>query len=336
MTRLHEVVEAASDSDWDRMVRTARFATFYHTSTWAKICEQAFPKCRATARLYQFDDGTEVLLPGAVETAARGAVTAFKSVYPSDFGGLVAPTPLTAEQVDAVSDDLRHSGFSSVHVYENPFDVQPPLRGFSASPDFTQTVVIDDGIDGVLRHMKYQERQSLRRSERCGVVVERRFGEEAVEEFYRLYLLSAARWGEQTTWLRPIELLRAAVQLGGDSVRVRLAMLDGEAIGGQVDYLHDSVGIVAWRAFDYEHRSSYPNVAMQVASVADAVRDGIRYFDLGPSSGLAGPETLKERYGAVRLGFRVWHWEHPTHKAYTLGRKGFDRAQAAVHSLTHH
>ena len=334
MTQLVSVEPNAEVAEWDRMVGHATNASFCQTSTWGSVCERAFPRCRAAARLYRFDDGVEVLVPGMVETAAKGAIRAFRSVFPSDSGGMIGSAPLSGQHIDAIAADLKNAGFASVLIYESPFSVRREMPGFEMLSDFTHVLALTDGIDGVMRRMKYQERQSLRRAERCGVTIVERCDEQGVEQAYRLYKLSAERWGEKTTWLRPMELLRAAVEIGGQDVKLRLAMLGDVPIGAEVDYFHDTLGAVAWRAFDYEYRSCHPNVALFVASAIESCDRGLSYLDMGPSAGLPGLETMKDRYGAVRVGFRVWQWEHPAFKAYARGRKGFDRAQAAVRAAT--
>jgi hypothetical protein len=334
MTRLLRVDERASDEDWDRIVAQDERATVYQTRTWAAICEHSFANCRGVARLYTFDDGTEILLPGAVQTAVRGTVKVFKSAYPFDLGGPVSAGRVTTAQMEAISSDLRSSEFSSVFVCENPFKLAVPLGGFARTDEHTHLIPLEDGLEGVKRRSRSLGQQ-WRRSERLGVVVEERNDEYGVCEFYRLYLKSVERWGETTTWLRPFEFLEETIRYGGPNVSLRLAMLEGQPIGGQVDYLYGKFGHLAWRAFDYDYRSFYPNAAVLASSLENLYAKGVEYYDLGPSSGLSGVEESKERSGGVPVGYRIWQWESPSHRAYRTGRRALERAQAAVRTATH-
>ncbi|MGV8083339.1 MAG: GNAT family N-acetyltransferase [Coriobacteriia bacterium] len=328
MTRLIDICPSASMSDWDRLAESAENAAFADTSTWGRICEASFPNCKANARLYQFDDGVEVLLPGVIEKALGGAIKVFRSAHPFDYGGLVSSSPLTSAHVSAISKDLRSAGFSAVTLYESPFHLSPPLPGFEATGDFTHVLPIERGSDAVFNSMSPKQRQKLRRAANEGVRIEEHTDEYGVSQMYKLYRCSAARWGEQTTWLRPESFLRTAVSLGSRNVRILLTMIEDKPIGGQVDYLYGNVCSGGWRGFDYEYRDLYPNLAILWAAIDDACKRGMKWFDLGSSAGLEGVIESKERYGAVPIAYRRWDWRHPAYKAYSMGRRGVEHAQA--------
>ena len=336
LIQLLSVTDALSDEEWDRLASGARHASFFDTSAYARACEEAFPNTTAAARHYRFDDGVEVLVPGVVQTAMRGAVRTFKSVAPSDSGGLLSASSLGADHVEAVAKDLKNAGFACVTVYDSPHGYHPALPGFHATTDFTHVLDLSGGVDGFVRGMNSPNRQAMNRARKNDVRVESRSDDSAVEEFYRLYLASVERWGAKATWVRPREYLQALVRRGSTgSVRIRLAYLGDLAIGGQVDYCFGSLGTTGWRAFDYEYRSSYPNLLTLEAAVAEEHERGFVYHDMGPSAGLAGLEESKDRCGALRVGFRVWTWEHAGHRAYRIGRGGFDHAQSALRAATH-
>lgn len=317
-----------STADWDACAEACPHATFFHTRAWAEVCAEAFEGCTPAARLYEFTDGTRALVPGVTLPAARGLFTVFKSTHPSDYGGPLSAEPLPEHHVAAIADDLRGAGFGQVIVYGNPFERTHALPGFRCIEEFTQAVPLDGG--SVMGVFGSYERRDLRRAERKGVRVLTGSTDGAVEALYGQYMLSAKRWGARTTWLRPIELCRAAVRQGGDSVQLRLAMLGDEVIGGAVDYFHGPVAIAGWRAFDYEYRNFFPNLVLVREALQEAAARGCRSYDMGPSGGLAGVEEFKQRCGAVRIGFRTWLWEHPAYKAYSAGRRGFSRAAGAV------
>ncbi len=335
VSRLLSVSDTLSDEEWDRLAGSARYASFFDSSRYAKACEESFPNTVAAARHYRFDDGVEVLVPGIAQTALRGAVRVFKSIGPSDSSGLLSASALDVSHVDAIAADLTNCGYAHVTIYDSPYGLHPPLAGFQVTEDLTHVIDLKRGLDGFVQNMNPPNRQALRRAHKSDVRIERRNDIGAVDEFYRLYLDSVERWGDKATWVRPREYLEALVRHGEDgSVCIRLAYLEDLAIGGQVDYRFGSISTTGWRAFDYRYRSMYPNLLTLEAAVAEECEKGCEYHDMGPSAGLTGLEDSKDRCGGLRLGFRVWTWESSSHKAYRLGRGGLDRAQAAVHSLT--
>ena len=333
MARLVDVTKRPSDSEWDRLVRAAPHPLFFATREYAAVCEESFPNTSAAPRAYRFDDGVEVLVPGMEERAAGGVVRVFKSVLPSDSGGFLSSCALGPDHMAAISDDLRGAGYSRVMLYDSPFGLHPALPGFTVAEDFTHLLDITDGYDGLVKRMTQQNRQAMRLAIKNGVRVETRSDQLAVDEFYRLYRMSAERWGDLATWVRPVEYLRALIDRTPDgAVCIRLAYLGDLAIGGQVDYLFDGVSVSGWRAFDYEYRSMYPNLLTLAAAVTQEHEQGFVYHDMGPSSGLEGLELSKDRCGARRVAFRVWTWETAGHKVYRTGRRSLDRAQDAIRS----
>jgi hypothetical protein len=329
VSRLVGVDTRITDEEWDRLIGEAAGSSFLDTRAYASAAEEAFPNTKAAPRLYTFDDGVEVLVPGVEQTALKGAVRVFTSVPPSDYGGLLSASRLGPDHVEAIATDLTHAGFGRVTVYESPLAVQPAL------PDFTHVLDVSNGLDGLIRAMNTQTRQAMHRAMKNDVRVETRRDDTAIDEFYRLYLMSVQRWGEKATWVRPVEYLRSLIRHGEEcSVLIRMAYLGDSAIGGQVDYCHGDVCVTGWRAFDYEYRALYPNLRTLGLAVAEEHARGVRIHDMGPSAGLEGLEISKDRCGGVRLGFRVWVWESAAHKVYRTGRRSLDRTQAAVRAAT--
>ncbi len=337
MARLVSVTKRPSDEEWDRLIGVARYPSFFDTRDYAAACEVAFPNAVAAPRAYVFDDGVEVLVPGMEETALRGAVRVFKSMLPSDSGGFVSASPIGPDHIEAIADDIKGAGYSRVMLYDSPFGLHPPVLGFDVAEDFTHLLDITEGYEGFVKRMTQQNRQAMRLAQKNGVRVVSRADGPAVEEFYRLYHMSAERWGDKATWVRPIEYLRALVENAtGGAVRIRLAYLGDLAIGGQVDYCVGPVCVSGWRAFDYEYRSLYPNLLTLADAVIEEHECGCEYHDMGPSSGLEGLELSKDRCGARRVAFRVWTWESAKHKVYRTGRRSLDRAQDAIRAASHH
>ena len=326
-------VSLASADRWDEMVAACPSATFNQTREWAEAFVEAVPGAAAAARFYQFDDGVEAILPGTVETAVKGAVKEFKSVSPSECAGVLSTTRLTPEHAQAIADDLTHAGYGVVLIYENPFDIQPAMPGFSELDEFVQAIPVETEV-GFPERVTAKERQKLNKGLRHDFAFERHTGGDGVDEMYAMYLRSAERWGDSTTWLRPLDLVRAVCSKSESAV-VRLAKLDGVVVGATVEYHFGRVSQLAMRGFDYEYRNCYPNLVLLGEAYREAALRGADFLDMGGSAGLEGLVESKERVGCVRLGCRVWTWEHPIHRLYSSGRRRIDRAATAIRAAAH-
>jgi hypothetical protein len=334
--RLVDVTAAADAASWDRVARAALGSTIYHTRAWAQACADALPASTAVARLYRFDDGDEVLVPGVVTRVLGGSGRCFRSSPPFDYGGPVSAQRLDSEKVASIAQDLRSAGYASVDVYESPYAISPALDGFSVTPQWTHSIPLDGGFDHVwMSRFSKNARRFARHAEKSGVVIREATERSDVGELYRLYLLSAERWGEKLTWLRPRELCEAAFDMGPDRARLWLAEHEGEVVAASMDYLHSSMCFAGWRAFDDSYSALKVNYALLANSVRHAAERGCEYYDLGASSGLEGVEEFKQRCGAVAMGYRAWSWQHPAYAAVARGRRSLTDAARKVRSLAH-
>ncbi|RJQ51827.1 MAG: GNAT family N-acetyltransferase, partial [Actinobacteria bacterium] len=229
------VTDQVSAEKWDEIARQSPWSTFYHTCAWAKILEATVEGCRLAPRLFTMDDGTEVLVPGVELPACRGLLREYHSMHRGAYGGPISAVALSQDQVDEVFNALygmasEHTGIVVIHT--NPYAPVAPSSGYRLIRDCTYGIQLDGGFTTVWNErMSRNMRRGIKRARAAGIEIRVDSSDWAIEALYDLYLLSARRWGDKTTWLRPKLLCENTVKLGGDRVTVRVALLDGRPIG---------------------------------------------------------------------------------------------------------
>lgn len=329
-----EVISEITPEKWRQAVDRCASATIYHSYNWSKIVEASFDDCELAPRVFVFDDGREAFLPGMEFPALRGVMRRFCSVHPSTYGGLLSEHKLTQDDSSQVYDYLRSQNYAQIVIYTNPFQASPALSGFKQTKDVTYAIPLDGGFEAVW-HERFSQyiRRDANRAEKKGVEVRIGTSQQDIDAMYDLYLASAKRWGNKVTWLRPRRLYENTMKAGHPKVKLRLAMLDGQAIGGAVDYYFRNFCHAGWRAFDYEYRNYYPNNLLVREAVREACELGLRYYDMGGSSGLSGVNEFKQRCGAIPLECSVETWENPMFKTYQFMKRGLLNAKTSVHGL---
>src|SRR5690606_27877946 len=173
-------------------------------------------RVRPSAQRVVFDDGVEVVVPGAVR-ADCGALLRTVLRHPAGTGAsLLAPEPLCADHAAAV-----------VHavVAREPrlvWRLAPNVPGLErtlAAPgpavvdaDVTQVLDLTEG-DPLGRPSARRARRAAAAAERRGIRVERAARPEAWAEYVALYRTSLGRWGERSTSACPPALFDALAAL---------------------------------------------------------------------------------------------------------------------------
>jgi lipid II:glycine glycyltransferase (peptidoglycan interpeptide bridge formation enzyme) len=125
-----------------------------------------------------------------------------------------------------------------------------------------------------------QWRRNVRIAERAGVQVERA-GADALPEFHKLYLTTAARDGFLP---RPLPYFERMFQSfdaeDPDRVRLYLARLDGEALAAATLVRVGSYAWFGYGASSDEKRDARPSNALQWRMVRDCLAEGVHVYDL--------------------------------------------------------
>jgi hypothetical protein len=311
------IIDDISIDKWRQIVEKSENATFYHTDTWAGIVEASFDNCKVKPLLFDFEDGTEVLVPLAYCSEVKGLMQGLFSTFPSEYGGPVSGRPVSQDKLDRIFKSLIRIKQSRVTIHNSPFDNITLPKPYKAIPHTTQVIPLDGGMDAVWQQrFQPKTRRGINKSIREGIVIRPGSSDADFEAFYKLYMLSVERWGEKTTWVRPESFCRNIVTMGHPYTRLWLAYLNDKIIGGAIICYFNRIGSHMMQAFDYEYREYRPNSLMVKQAVETACELGCDYYDMGPSAGIPSVIEFKRRFGAIPIDYNVYSWENPVYTVY--------------------
>ncbi|MFF5044066.1 GNAT family N-acetyltransferase [Streptomyces nigra] len=317
-------------------VRTgpARVTTPVPRSLWWEIAA-GDPDCRVTqtpawldclcaeghhrdaGRLYEFDDGTRVVLP-LTGTHRPGPLDALES-WPGGWGigGPVVQGDAVPGTARAVYADLLREPAFRVGLRLRPGDgdmwAAAAPAAFRTQPHTTQVVDLTGGIDSVRRGYHSQVRRDVRRAERMDVEVEVDCTGRLAPVFYGLYEKSIERWaGRQHEPLAlarlrrrrdfPDSRLATVAERLGESCAIWVAWYQGMPCASIVVLRH-ARHAKYWRgAMDRE--LAHPcraNALLHHLAIEDACAAGCDRYDMGDSAPGSSLAHYKANFGAASL-----------------------------------
>jgi GNAT acetyltransferase-like protein len=195
------VTRPAPRAAWREILETDRAALLSQTPEWLDtIC--AVGGWKDASLLYAWRSGRRMVLPMVARGLADLSITE-ESLPPGwGFGGLVAASAPTVEEIDAVRTDLaRHR---AMEQRLSPNMLQGDMWRRALSTRETNMIVrrghaidLQGGIDSVWRRFKDAARRNVRTAERAGVTVECDTTGRLLDTFDELWLDSVRRWAEQ-------------------------------------------------------------------------------------------------------------------------------------------
>jgi len=304
---------------WDALVAGSPEGTLFHTRAWVRIVTASFPRIRDVSVRREEPPGPAIL-PLFAWSRLGGAIRTLQSSFPFIYGGAL-PAHAAAAALPGL---LESPGgrLASWRISGNPFAPADPAvdralteRGFVRGEDSTWLLELpareEDYWEKTLTAAK---RNDVRRLGRKGVVVEESRRPEDVDGVYRHYLASFARWGGRPRFVYPVRFYRNLLQLGGPAVRLTVARHEGRLLGGAFTLRWNGKAHYLAGYFDHESRALRPNVLIQIDSILQGIRDGLRWYDFLPSGGHASVVEFKEGLGGRRAPFPVWTRTGPLHR----------------------
>lgn len=312
---VHVTTPAPRDIWWELTGRdTDTHVT--QTPTWLE-CLCATGPYRDASRLYEFEDGGQIVLP-LVRRRQRpeqrlDAVESWPAAW--GVGGPVSPGGVSSVQARAILDDLDQLPAFRVGIRFRPGDddvwASAASAGFRTEPHMTQVLDLDGGFGTVWeRRFHKRLRHEIRQAERSDAEVQVDRTGRFVPVFYDLYEQSIVRWARQqheplalARWRRtrafPKSWLEAVVGAFGTSCTVWTAWRAGEPAAAIVVLRHGSHAKL-WRAAmnrDLAHPVK-ANPLLYRLAIEDACAAGCRRFDMGESRPGSSLAAFKARFGA--------------------------------------
>ncbi|MFF7133791.1 GNAT family N-acetyltransferase [Streptomyces sp. NPDC008196] len=321
-----QVTTPAPRQTWWKLADEDEATCVTQTPAWLD-CICATGPYQDASRLYEFEDGTRVLLP----LVARRHFPLWlgeEESWPGEWGigGPVHPAGVGSAQARAVFEDLARRPANRVMVRFRPGDDEPWARtaspGFRVEPQVTHVLNLEGGFGVVWEHRFHQGvRRGVRRAESSDIEVEVDRTGRLVPAFYHLFEQSIPRWAEQqheplalARWRRkhvfPRRRLETVTSRLGESCATWMAWRAGEPAAAIVVLRYGNHALF-WRGA-MNRELAHPtraNHLLHRLAIEDVCAAGCRQYDMGGS--LQGPSLarFKESFGTDGFTSRRYYRE---------------------------
>lgn len=297
---------------WWEVVRAAADATFFHTPLWHRLAEAAFPACEDVTTAVELPGGGRAVLPLLLRREGPGGLLPrVLSTFAGCYGGVVADTPLEADERAAVTRRLLEGHGPRLTLTGNPLgEPRPPADGGPVRPDSAHLLYLDAPFDDLFAGFSKGHRSSTAQGRRLGVTTRRADSLDDYRAYYDAYEASLERWGEDTTSRYPWALFESGWRLSRDHagrIELWLSEREGRVLAGAWVFYWNGVASYWHGAAHEEAREVSATNVLLADVIADACQRGLRCLDMGPSGGHEGVAAFKRRFGAraVPFGRRV-------------------------------
>jgi hypothetical protein len=268
-------IDPISDARWLDLVERAPDATPFHHPLWLALIRDCY-RYPITAVCTADDDGRLLTGIPIATVTSRLTGTRLVSVPFSDICGPIASDGEDAEELMAPLEAERRRRGLTLEIH----DAVPALLGGGPSEDFYRHVIPLDADEATaVKRVKSSKRLGASRAERSGLRARERFDPAAIDEFFRLHVLTRHKLGVPTQPKRLFTGLRPLLEQRLASVIV-VEGRDGPVSAG-VFLHHRSTWTYKYGASDPAHLDQRPNDLMVLTGVRLACASGSTALDLG-------------------------------------------------------
>jgi len=311
-----EVTSPVPRETWSSLVGADRRAVVSQSLAWHD-CVCADPKVVDVSRLYEFQDGHQIILP-MVRHAKVPLRLDTQSSWPKAWGvaGPITPHgPVVAEEARAVLGDVARTGSLATTIHFR-HDLEPgwveEAQGFDVSDHTVHILDLDGGFAQVWdRRFRNSTRKNIRRAERSGLDIEVDRSGRLFPVYLELLEHEITKWARQqhepltlARWrnrrANSLEKLNLVTRYFGTSCATWVAYRQGEPIAAMI-VLHSGAYAKRWKsAINVDAARPMPaaSALLNRLAIEDACNAGLRRFDMGearPGSSLA---SFKMQFGA--------------------------------------
>jgi CelD/BcsL family acetyltransferase involved in cellulose biosynthesis len=302
-------VRAATAAEWDTTWSNCEYATFFQSREWAAIWHDYTDGSLAPApRLVTFSDGSEALLPFSYGSWPADSTRRYLSSPAGTYGGWISRDTMRVAHGQLLQRYIeRH--YRNLVWRLNPYDDLAVKAGIETDrEDETHAIRLVDDIDSMVRRWTKGHRSAARQAQRKGVTVGVASTRSEWDEYYRAYIESRRRWGDQESAAAYEEgFFQMLFDRSSPHMRLWTARHDGRVIAGALCFY-------AKRHAAYWHGAAFeqffplrPVHLIMFEAIRDAHDRGCDWFDLNPSGGHEGVRRFKKGFGAVPLPCPVVH-----------------------------
>jgi hypothetical protein len=296
-------------AQWDTVVAQSPYATFFHTSTWARMMVTTYPDYTIATRGFVLDDGVTAIVPMVRTTERNRLFHWYESMLPGGYGGPVATRPLHTHEQGQIFRKLASTSTAGLHIMGNPLIELSQAPGYTHTHQYTHILNLSPGFNVLSQRFAHGKRYGVKKARRMGVIVSVAVCEQDFRDYYAVYRDSLQRWGETTLVDYPYTLFAQIFHERSAGIQLWVARASGQIISGMLMLYHNAAASYWHGATLQSHFDHEPAALLMTEIIQDACARGIVYLDFGPSGGLAGVQRFKEGFGAEQRPFFSYAWQ---------------------------
>jgi CelD/BcsL family acetyltransferase involved in cellulose biosynthesis len=304
-------VDPLKDPRWGRLLERHACATVFHTPEWLEALHRTygyrplvltgFPNDRELTNGWLFCDVNSWL------TGRR--------LVSLPFSDHCDPLLANGDEemrglLDALGREFRNGKWAYIQVRPRTVSLRE-TRGTLAFGECQSyafhKINLRPGLEELHRQFhKDSVQRKIQKAERERLTCEEGKSEKAIQQFYRLLLLTRRRHRIPP---QPVEWYRNLMDCMGEKARIRLTYKNGNPIAGMITLTYKNAMVYKYGCSDERFHNLGGMALLFWRAIQEAKRDGLQEFDLGRSElrnrGLA---RFKEHWGATRsmLTYRMY------------------------------
>lgn len=291
--------------EWQEIADKCEYATFFHTSAWAKIIEQSFPNNSIATKAFIFDDGVKAILPLIQSKRFFRLRKSYVSMVPGVYGGIISNKKLIPEQVSEIYKYIAKK-CSYLMIVGNPYFEQDMPVFFHTNILSTRVLDLENGFEDIWKNYSKSHKRYIRKAQESGVCYRVAKSLDDYSEYFRVYEDSLKRWGINATSAYDFNLFENIFNSNSEDIKLHLAIVDEKIVSGILT-LHHRNHVVYWHGATLKDYFRYsPSKYLQNEVIKDSCEKGYKYYDFNPSGGHQGVIKFKEGFGAEKITFKKY------------------------------
>jgi len=309
MSLVIQRVWVPSSEKWDSVWNDCPYSTYFHSREWAEIWE-AYTEGRMTPTpiAIEFSDKKDAILPLSREKVLRGLLTRYYSSPAGTFGGWISPDPLGHSHKTLLIKLILKEYPDLIwrtNPYANNIELDSHIAG---TEDETYALNLTVGYEKIYREWSKGQAgiaRKARKAQKAGVQIVVADTLEDWQGYYKIYLNSLVRWGNNTTSSYSWNLFEKIYLCDSTNIKLWLAKYNGTTIAGALCF-YSPTHVAYWHGSALaEYFGLRPVNLLLQEIICDAARRNLTWFDFNPSGKLEGVKNFKRSFGAIPLSSQV-------------------------------
>lgn len=296
-------VRSATSEEWDSIVDSCSYATYFHSREWAQIWEEY-----SNSQQYQdpkiiiFTDNKSALFPLSSSKSSKGLVKNYISSPAGTFGGWLSEDQLEVSHIHLV---LEYAKGLNIVMRQNPYDKLLCQLGVDWSiEDFTQVIDLSSGFESVLDLWKQDGGTILRKSrksKRKGVVIKVAGSLSDWQEYFECYQESLKRWGDSVSSNYSWRLFEIIFKRNSPNIKLWIALHNNKTIAGALCFYLNKHAVYWHGASKALYFPLRPINLLMHEIIKDSCENNYEWFDFNPSGGHEGVIQFKNSFRPKKL-----------------------------------